>query len=154
VLLSPESGDRLQMMKSGLLELGDVFLVNMADRPGADALAADVMEALHLSPASPTERWVPPVLLMAAAQDDGIDAALAAIAAHQQWLLDHEVAAQQRYAPARLTAAIRMVLEQELAGVTMADAGYFETESAFCEAVERTLARLGDRLPGSSTAQL
>lgn len=48
VVLVPESGDAIQAMKAGLMEIADIFVVNKADRPGADRLIRDVQLALHL----------------------------------------------------------------------------------------------------------
>jgi LAO/AO transport system kinase len=49
VVLVPESGDDIQVMKAGLMEIADIFVVNKCDRPGADALAADIRSMLHES---------------------------------------------------------------------------------------------------------
>jgi LAO/AO transport system kinase len=48
VILVPESGDAIQAMKAGLMEIADIFVVNKADRPGADRLVKDLELALHL----------------------------------------------------------------------------------------------------------
>ena len=48
VVLVPESGDSIQAMKAGLMEIADVFVVNKADRPGADRLVSEIETALHL----------------------------------------------------------------------------------------------------------
>jgi LAO/AO transport system kinase len=48
VVLVPESGDAIQAMKAGLMEIADVFVVNKSDRPGADRLVTEVRTALHL----------------------------------------------------------------------------------------------------------
>lgn len=48
VVLVPESGDGIQAMKAGLMEIADLFVVNKADRPGADRLARDIRQAVHL----------------------------------------------------------------------------------------------------------
>ena len=48
VILVPESGDAIQAMKAGLMEIADIFVVNKADRPGADRLVKDLKLALHL----------------------------------------------------------------------------------------------------------
>jgi LAO/AO transport system kinase len=48
VVLVPESGDAIQAMKAGLMEIADIFVVNKADRPGADRLVKDLRMALHL----------------------------------------------------------------------------------------------------------
>lgn len=49
VVLVPESGDDVQLMKAGLMETGDIFVVNKCDRPGADQFAKDMREMLHTS---------------------------------------------------------------------------------------------------------
>jgi LAO/AO transport system kinase len=48
VVLVPESGDAIQAMKAGLMEIADIFVVNKADRPGSDRLVKDLKLALHL----------------------------------------------------------------------------------------------------------
>ena len=48
VVLVPESGDGIQAMKAGLMEIADIFVVNKADRPGADRLVKEIRSALHL----------------------------------------------------------------------------------------------------------
>lgn len=48
VILVPESGDAIQAMKAGLMEIADIFVVNKADRPGAERLVKDLRVALHL----------------------------------------------------------------------------------------------------------
>ena len=50
VVLVPESGDSIQAMKAGLLEIADTFIVNKSDRPGADAFAHELESSLHLLP--------------------------------------------------------------------------------------------------------
>jgi LAO/AO transport system kinase len=52
VILVPESGDAIQAMKAGLMEIADIFVVNKADRPGADRLVKDLKLALHLKEGS------------------------------------------------------------------------------------------------------
>jgi LAO/AO transport system kinase len=70
-------------MKAGLLEIADVFLVNKADRPGAEALARELEQAVHLADDG---GWQAPVLTTSALEDQGIEAALDAIGAHAEWL--------------------------------------------------------------------
>ncbi|HEX2190949.1 MAG TPA: methylmalonyl Co-A mutase-associated GTPase MeaB, partial [Longimicrobiaceae bacterium] len=50
VVLVPESGDSIQAMKAGLMEIADVFVINKADRPGADRLAQEIEAMLHMRP--------------------------------------------------------------------------------------------------------
>ena len=53
ILLTPESGDAVQAMKAGLIEVGDVFVVNKADRPGANLLIRELQLSVELSAAVP-----------------------------------------------------------------------------------------------------
>ncbi|MBI3097540.1 MAG: methylmalonyl Co-A mutase-associated GTPase MeaB [Planctomycetes bacterium] len=76
VVLSPESGDTIQTMKSGLLESADCVAINKADRPGADALAADLEQSYHLSVRSANP---PPIVRCQARDGTGVDAVREAI---------------------------------------------------------------------------
>jgi GTPase len=80
VVLVPEAGDAVQVMKAGLLEIADVFVVNKADREGADRMKAELAQMLHLRPAS---AWSIPVLLTQAAADVGVDEVMRALEAHR-----------------------------------------------------------------------
>jgi LAO/AO transport system kinase len=70
VVLVPESGDAVQAMKAGLMEIGDLFVINKADREGADRAAFAVNTALGLR--APTSSRRPPVLLTTASQGTGV----------------------------------------------------------------------------------
>ncbi|HLY36502.1 MAG TPA: methylmalonyl Co-A mutase-associated GTPase MeaB [Candidatus Binatia bacterium] len=83
VVLVPEAGDAVQVMKAGLLEIADLFVVNKADRDGADRIQSELVQMLHLR-GSPG--WEIPVLATQAAADVGIDAVLDAIARHRAFL--------------------------------------------------------------------
>lgn len=83
VVLVPESGDGVQAMKAGLMEIGDVFVVNKADREGAEREAFAVRSALELKPAG---EWSPPVLLTVASQGDGVGDLVDAIEEHFAFL--------------------------------------------------------------------
>ncbi len=86
VVTVPEGGDGIQAMKAGLNEIADIFVVNKADREGADRLKAELELSLHLRPPG---GWDIPVLLTQAATGQGIDAVVAAIAKHRAWLSEH-----------------------------------------------------------------
>ena len=72
VVLVPESGDGVQAMKAGLMEIADVFVINKADREGADRAALAVRSALSLRTA--TSEWKVPVEMTVASAGKGIDA--------------------------------------------------------------------------------
>jgi LAO/AO transport system kinase len=90
VVLVPESGDAIQTMKAGLMEAADVFVVNKADRTGADALMAELRFAAHLHYTSATTPkdidWEVPVLAAQAQHDVGIGELLGEIHRHRQVL--------------------------------------------------------------------
>lgn len=80
----PHLGDDVQAIKAGILEIADVFVVNKADRDGADQAAA-VLRAM-LSLVQRPESWKPPVLKTSAIKGEGIEKLLAAIDEHQEFL--------------------------------------------------------------------
>lgn len=84
VVLVPESGDGIQTMKAGLMEIADIFVINKADREGADGLAREV-EAM-LSMRQTDDGWAIPVLLTVAVKGQGIDELFAAIGHHREFL--------------------------------------------------------------------
>lgn len=69
VVLTPESGDTIQTMKAGLLEVADVFVVNKADREGADKIVLELKSMLELTP---RKSWEVPVLKTHAVENKGI----------------------------------------------------------------------------------
>ncbi len=81
VVLTPEAGDDVQTMKSGLLEVADILVVNKSDRAGADALAADLQSVTALR--APRDGWATPVVQTAATEEKGIDVLDQALASHR-----------------------------------------------------------------------
>lgn len=88
VLLAPGMGDAIQAVKAGILEVADVFVVNKADRDGADATHRDIQGMIALGERGPGQ-WRPQVVRSVAARAEGIDEIVAAIAKHRAWLSEH-----------------------------------------------------------------
>jgi LAO/AO transport system kinase len=116
VTLVPESGDAIQALKAGLMEIADIFVVNKADRPGADKLRMEIelMLGLRLGPvlrpvpghhgvelqefvnpakvaraaatADAADQWTPPVVRTVAITGDGTDELIAAVDRHYTYL--------------------------------------------------------------------
>jgi LAO/AO transport system kinase len=84
VVTVPEGGDSVQVMKAGLNEIADVFVVNKADRDGADRIKAELELSVHLRPMG---GWSPPVLMTQAAADKGVDRLVESIAKHRDYLI-------------------------------------------------------------------
>ena len=88
VLLAPGMGDAIQAVKAGILEVADVFVVNKADRDGADATYRDIQGMIALGERGPGD-WRPQVVRAVASRGEGVDAVIAAIAKHRAWLEEH-----------------------------------------------------------------
>jgi LAO/AO transport system kinase len=86
VLLAPGMGDGVQAAKAGLLEIGDFYVINKADRDGAKSTARDLRNSLAMShPADGRERQI---ILTSADRGEGIDEVVKAIDAHLVWLTE------------------------------------------------------------------
>ena len=88
VLLAPGMGDGIQAAKAGILEIGDVFVVNKADRDGADNVVRDLRHMIQLSDRTTPGLWRPPVVRTSALNRTGIDDLLEGLDAHRAWLED------------------------------------------------------------------
>ena len=106
VVLAPGSGDDVQALKAGIMEIADVFVVNKADRDGADRAVAEIEGMLSLRDRQPDE-WRPPVVKTCAAAGDGIDDVVAAV---------RRFAARGRAAEDRARRRARARLESILVG--------------------------------------
>ena len=84
VVLVPGMGDDIQAIKAGLMEIGDIFVVNKADRPGADKTANEV--TMMMSLAEEHGAWVPPIVKMVALRGEGIAELDAALQKHFEFL--------------------------------------------------------------------
>jgi LAO/AO transport system kinase len=101
VLLAPGMGDGIQAAKAGILEIGDVFVVNKADREGADRTVRDLRHMVQMSDRTQPGLWRPPVIRAAAISGDGVSEIADAVAAHRTWLADRGEGAARRARRAR-----------------------------------------------------
>jgi LAO/AO transport system kinase len=88
VLLAPGMGDGIQAAKAGILEIADVFVVNKADRDGADSTVRELRHSLSLGPAHSPEEWTPPIVRTVASRGEGVDELVAALTRHAEWLAE------------------------------------------------------------------
>ena len=155
VILVPESGDSVQAMKAGLMEVADIFVVNKADREGAHSLMAELRFSVHLhyaSSVSPKDiDWEIPILAAQATNDVGVAELLGDVKRHRSVL--EAAGAREKRRRARRRADLRMLLTDEFAGRVMAmvegDAELGSTLEAVSDGkldaysgMERILARL------------
>ncbi len=82
LILVPESGDTVQILKSGILELADIIVINKSDRSGSDEIAA----TLRLTFEEPRDDWHIPVIKASARDDIGTDEILTALDQHYDYL--------------------------------------------------------------------
>jgi LAO/AO transport system kinase len=140
VVLVPESGDSIQAMKAGLMEVADVFVINKADRPGADRLAQEIEVMLHMrlgdmpqnaghhgvslksvqkaaregvrSRAEEEGGWAIPVLKTVAQSGEGVEELMRTLDLHRGYLRDSGELSRRRRA--RLAERVRAVVERRL----------------------------------------
>jgi LAO/AO transport system kinase len=111
VVVNPGWGDEVQAAKAGLLEVADIFVVNKADRPGADATVSDLSGMLELGHG---RAWRPPIVRTVATDGDGVDELWKQIGAHRAFLESDGALVERRRA--RLASELRaLVVEQVLA---------------------------------------
>ena len=84
VVLVPGMGDDIQAIKAGIMEIGDIFVVNKADRPGADKTVTEV--TMMMSLVEEHGDWVPPIVKTVASKQEGIVELDAAIQKHHEYL--------------------------------------------------------------------
>jgi len=100
VLLAPGMGDGIQAAKAGILEIGDLYVVNKADREGADQVRRDLRGMLALAD-RPEGAWKPPILKTVAARSEGLDEVVVEIDKHFAWLSESGELARRRTRRAR-----------------------------------------------------
>ncbi len=85
VLLAPGMGDDIQAAKAGILEIGDIFVINKADRDGANQTRRELRTIIHQLLKGKVA-WLPPILLTIATKEEGIAEVVQAIADHRAYL--------------------------------------------------------------------
>jgi LAO/AO transport system kinase len=143
VVLTPESGDTVQAMKAGLLEIADVFVVNKADRPGAEALARELEQSVHLNVGG---GWQAPVLTTSALEDQGIEAALNAIGGHAEWLCGE---GREAWEARRGRGRLRTVLDLAAEAAREEAAAHLQRNPALAAALEE-----GEVTPAAAWAKI
>lgn len=110
VVLVPESGDGIQVMKAGLMEIADLFVVNKSDRPEADKLVRELTTLIGMNEKrSAHDEWKIPVLKTQALFSQGIDELFAQLQEYRAYAQEHGVLAKRRLA----------FIEDEIAGIIL-----------------------------------
>jgi LAO/AO transport system kinase len=133
VVVNPGWGDRVQANKAGLMEIADVFVINKADRPGADLTRRDLESMLDLT-GTGAEGWRPPVVSAVGTTGDGAADVWDAIVAHRSHLEttgDLEIRRHRR-----VRDELALIVEQRIrvrAERLLGDAGRHQLEQAVVE---------------------
>jgi LAO/AO transport system kinase len=111
IVLVPESGDSVQAMKAGLMEIADFFVLNKSDRPGAQQAAASLKTILMIRDHDENS-WIPGIISTVASENKGIDKVAAEINRHKDYLFKSGHFMQKRKAQAKLR--IKNIVEEKL----------------------------------------
>jgi len=152
VLVPPGSGDDVQMLKAGILEIADVFVVNKADIDGADRTVKELQEMIHgrgdlagghhpgdgldvaLSDRTgDDEGWEPPIVETVAKSGEGVEELLETLAEHAGWLDDS--GRRQQQARTRYAEEIRTLLREDAARLVASEVERRGGLESFAEAV-------------------
>ena len=113
IVLAPGLGDDIQAIKAGILEVGDIFVVNKADRPGAQRAVAEIEAMISLEQATGTRRdWRPPVIQTCAKDGQGIDELLEAVQRHHELLTADDGRILKRRRRARVRRELQDLLHE------------------------------------------
>jgi LAO/AO transport system kinase len=138
ILISvPGLGDEIQALKAGIMEIADIFVVNKADREGADRLLTELSLMLDLSPVK--SAWRPPILKTVGTLGEGVPELAEKILAHRKFLEEGEGLVKKRNARAR--EEIVALIEKEISKYISKMLKYDVT---FDEIIEKVVAREKD----------
>lgn len=113
VVLAPGLGDEIQSLKSGILEIGDVFVVNKADMYVADKTERDICAMLTRN--SESSGWLPEIFKTVAIKGDGVEMLVQGILRHKNYLASHELLGGNNYSEERLLELLKeRIIEQML----------------------------------------
>ena len=110
VVLVPESGDSIQAMKAGLMEIADIFAINKSDREGADRVLLEVQYVLEFSEDS--RPWKPPVIQTVANTGEGIDRLLETLEQHLDFQARNHVRIEKR--KKRIENYVRQIVKENI----------------------------------------
>lgn len=134
LVLVPGMGDDIQIMKAGIMEIADVFVVNKADRDGADKIVREVNVMLDLM----GERsWRPPIHKTMAEKGEGVGDAVAALAEHRSYLQKTEEGRKRKWR--RLELEVEEIMRREISRVVESSWSERKTVELLNGLAERTL---------------
>lgn len=132
MVMVPGLGDDIQAIKAGIMEIGDVFAVNKADRDGADRTIAEIQTTLDFG----ADTWRPPVIKVVAVHNQGVDELLEALKSHCQYIKENGDFRKRRVENARteILQQLQDKIISEVLGQHKAEGG-IEDVQALAEAI-------------------
>jgi len=140
VVVVPGLGDDIQAIKAGIMEIADVFVLNKADREGAERAYKDLATVLSLAD---DDDWLPPIARTVASRNEGIEELLAAIERHRLWLAGDGRLERRRSEQLRLR--VESILKARVLAAARDDAG-LEVELERAAAARIDPYRVADQL--------
>jgi len=135
IVLAPGFGDEIQAIKAGLMEIGDIFVINKADRENADRAVIDLLSALELNT---KKKWKPQVIKTVALTGKGVDELLKAIEEHRKYLEAGELEERRRK---RIEAELLEAISQRLTDTIIAE---LKTDKKLESFIEKIMNRESD----------
>ena len=135
IVLAPGFGDEIQAIKAGLMEIGDIFVINKADRENADRAVIDLLSALELNT---KRKWKPQVIKTVALTGKGVDELLKAIEEHKKYLEAGELEEKRRK---RIEAELLEAISQRLTDTIIAE---LKTDKKLESFIEKIMNRESD----------
>jgi len=132
VVLVPESGDAVQAMKAGLMEIADFFVLNKSDRPGANRAVAALNTILTLRYHDATT-YLPKIISTIASENKGIEEVLNAITEHKNYLISNDKFLKQRLG--RIKIRVKEIVEEKL----RSELWNPETDSSLLSSLEKVI---------------
>lgn len=109
VVIVPDSGDEIQAMKAGLMEIADIFVLNKSDHAGADIAFSGLQAMLQLRNDS---AWIPKIIMTSALKNEGIEELMKAINEHEDWMKSENRLSERR--KNRLKDRVKDIIADEL----------------------------------------
>jgi LAO/AO transport system kinase len=144
VVIVPESGDSVQAMKAGLMEIADVIVINKGDRQGADQIVRQTRAMIDLR--GERNGWRPPVLLTVASRGEGLEKLGDQISAHRRFL--EQSGLLERHRRENVEATVRSIVDREMRRKVWNEA----VLSAFADLVGEVVE--GDRTPRQASEEI
>jgi LAO/AO transport system kinase len=137
LVLMPGAGDDIQSIKAGIMEIADIFVVNKADREGADGLVTSIRQMLDMNPKPGP--WRPPIVKTVATHNEGIEELFSAIEEHRGFLARTGSLVARR--KERIRAEIIRLVERRVAKIIQTQ---IRQNGRFEDLVEKVVAREDD----------